>query len=339
MRNGRANFGASGGSRAGGALRLGSGQKRRFLSAVYEVMSAASAAGDLQPSKSTVAVCHEYRHLLLWPTARTAMLSPHARTSVYHIVRLQKVACGAFCPPPKGATFGGYRLPGVLGRCYGSDCVQVGGRQRCGPLQRSASRERPEGRVEGTADLSGSQDSSHSGGTFLQGDTTEGGSGLSELWNLRANRGPGVHEHRYGNGRRDFSTSGSARRYRHSDTGWPERPRGTGKRRSVHDFARGSGYSLDSDDDQGSKRRHRLQHTSSDLPRAAAVTPVTDPARQATLVGLAEIAPGNFRGHYFVDRGQKARFLAATPLEGACGVQAAISANMTSPCHRGRRGR
>jgi hypothetical protein len=37
----------------------------------------------------------------------------------------------------------------------------------------------------------------------------------------------------------------------------------------------------------------------------------------ATIFELAEIAPGNFRGHYFVGRGQKARFLSAASAEGA----------------------
>jgi hypothetical protein len=37
---------------------------------------------------------------------------------------------------------------------------------------------------------------------------------------------------------------------------------------------------------------------------------------------LAEIAPGNFRGHYFVARRQKARFLPAAPARGACGALA-----------------
>jgi hypothetical protein len=35
---------------------------------------------------------------------------------------------------------------------------------------------------------------------------------------------------------------------------------------------------------------------------------------------LAEIAPGNFRGHYFVARQQKASFLPAAPMQGACGA-------------------
>jgi hypothetical protein len=37
---------------------------------------------------------------------------------------------------------------------------------------------------------------------------------------------------------------------------------------------------------------------------------------------LAEIAPGNFRGHYSVDRRQKAWFLSATSVGGACGAHA-----------------
>jgi hypothetical protein len=37
---------------------------------------------------------------------------------------------------------------------------------------------------------------------------------------------------------------------------------------------------------------------------------------------LAEIAPGNFRGHHFVDRWQKASFLPAAVAEGACGASA-----------------
>jgi len=45
---------------------------------------------------------------------------------------------------------------------------------------------------------------------------------------------------------------------------------------------------------------------------------------------LAEIAPGNFRGHDFVARRQKARFLPAAPMQCAYGASAAISADMTS---------
>jgi hypothetical protein len=45
---------------------------------------------------------------------------------------------------------------------------------------------------------------------------------------------------------------------------------------------------------------------------------------------LAEIAPGNFRGHCSVGRRQKARFLPAAPMQGACGASAAISADITS---------
>jgi hypothetical protein len=45
---------------------------------------------------------------------------------------------------------------------------------------------------------------------------------------------------------------------------------------------------------------------------------------------LAEIAPGNFRGHYFVARRQKAWFLPAAPMRGAYGASAAISADITA---------
>jgi hypothetical protein len=41
---------------------------------------------------------------------------------------------------------------------------------------------------------------------------------------------------------------------------------------------------------------------------------------------MAEIACGNFSGHYSVDRRQKAWFLPAAPVGGACGALAAISA-------------
>jgi hypothetical protein len=44
---------------------------------------------------------------------------------------------------------------------------------------------------------------------------------------------------------------------------------------------------------------------------------------------LAEIAPGNFRGHYFVGRRQKAWFLPAAPMQGACGALAALSAHVS----------
>jgi hypothetical protein len=39
---------------------------------------------------------------------------------------------------------------------------------------------------------------------------------------------------------------------------------------------------------------------------------------------LEEIAPGNFLGHYFVDRHQKAWFLLAAAAEGACGADISI---------------
>jgi hypothetical protein len=45
---------------------------------------------------------------------------------------------------------------------------------------------------------------------------------------------------------------------------------------------------------------------------------------------LAEIACGNFSGHHFVARRQKARFLPAALADGACGAFAAISADITS---------
>jgi hypothetical protein len=45
---------------------------------------------------------------------------------------------------------------------------------------------------------------------------------------------------------------------------------------------------------------------------------------------LAEIACGNFSGHYFVAHRQKAWFLPAALTEGACGASAAISADITS---------
>jgi hypothetical protein len=45
---------------------------------------------------------------------------------------------------------------------------------------------------------------------------------------------------------------------------------------------------------------------------------------------LAEIAPGNFRGRYFVAHRQKAWFLPAAPTQGACGASSAISADITS---------
>jgi hypothetical protein len=45
---------------------------------------------------------------------------------------------------------------------------------------------------------------------------------------------------------------------------------------------------------------------------------------------LAEIACGNFSGHHFVVRRQKAWFLPAALAGGACGASAAISADITS---------
>src|SRR5262249_10259367 len=49
-------------------------------------------------------------------------------------------------------------------------------------------------------------------------------------------------------------------------------------------------------------------------------------SNQLLSIYLAEIAPGNFSGHYSVGRGQKAWFLPAAHAEGACGAHAASGA-------------
>jgi len=227
---------------------------------------------------------HGYRHPLLWRRPGRDMLVPYAHVSVY------------------------LNVGSLHGHCLGSDCVQVGRREWCHSLQRSAARECRKSAVEGTADLYSFQGSGDAVATLPAG-RSQARCVLSELRNLRAGKRTGVHEHIRGHRGCDDTTNGTAWRYCSRDARRAARSGRTGQWRSVHHLTGGQRHALDSDDGSGFIRRDRLHITHRDLSRDPAFSAVADPSHPTTLIRLAEIAPGNFSGHHCVGRRQKAWLL------------------------------
>jgi hypothetical protein len=192
------------------------------------------------------------------------MLSSHACTTVYLNL--------------------GHVLFGYRGR--GADRLQVGRRQRGGPLQRSTSRERREGAVEGASDLFEPENSSPGAVPTLQEQlelTPETHFCLSELYRLRANRGSGVHEHLNCDGWCHRDTPGSSRRHSDCHTRWSAGARSAGQRWPIHHLTGRSRNAFDSDIGAGLVRRHVVHLAASHFPRAPTLAAVPDSARQATL--------------------------------------------------------
>jgi hypothetical protein len=204
-----------------------------------------------------VAVLHGYRYSLLWPAPGTAMLVPYAHPAVY-----LNVDC--------------------LHGCRFSDRVQVGRRERCRPLQRSAPRECSEGGAEGAADLYRSESSIRTAATCPE-PGAQPGSRVSELFDLRADERSGVHEHGHGHSGCYDTTRSSARRHCSRNARRATRPGRAGEWWRIHDLASGPGYALDSNGRSGSERRDCLPVTRSDLPRPSTFAAVTNSTRPTTL--------------------------------------------------------
>jgi hypothetical protein len=200
-------------------------------------------------NRRRVAVLHGYRHSLWWHTSGPAMLVAYAHNPVY------------------------LNVPRVHDRCSG-DRVQMGRREWCRPLQRSAPRECSEGGAESTANLFRSEDVGAD--AVLQDSRAEVVcSRVSELLGLRTGERAGVLEHGHRQRRCDDSTCCTARRYGGCDARRTTRSRCAGERRSIHDLTGRPGRALNSNGGQGSSGRHGVLVGVRDLLRSTAFPAVT----------------------------------------------------------------
>jgi hypothetical protein len=245
-------------------------QKPRFLPAVgvgsrpnsAESAGPSRAVGDFQPGQNTrrMAVLHGYRHSLWWHTSGPAMLVPYAHNPVY------------------------LNVPRVHDRCCG-DRVQMGRREWCPPLQRSAPRECSEGGAESTANLFRSEDVGAA--TVLQGAEVVC-SRVSELLGLRTGERAGVHKHGHRQRRCDDSTWCTAGRYRDCDARRTTRSRCAGDRRPVHDLTGRPGHAHNSNGGQGSSGHHGVLVGFRDFLRSTAFRAVTHQSCQTTLTAVRD---------------------------------------------------
>jgi hypothetical protein len=167
------------------------------------------------------------------------------------------------------------------GRCLG-DGVQVGGRQRCGSLQRSAPRKCPEGGAEGAADLFRSKDLFDTG-TILPELGTQACAGVPELLSVGPDERSGVHEHIRGNCWSVSRAGGATRRLGRRHSRRAARAGCAGERRTIRDFASGSRHAYHPDGGEGSVRRHSLLVGVRDVPCSPAVRAVTHESRPTAL--------------------------------------------------------
>ncbi len=215
-----------------------------------------------------LAVFHGYRQLVLWRAPGRAMLSYHACPFLYLIL--------------------------VLHGRRGGDRVQVGGRRRCHPLQRSAARERTEGGAEGTTDVCRSEGSKYTLATPRYRFQTN--AGVSELRRVSTHPGPGVHEYRHRHRGRHHPTDCPTGRFSGCNTRWSARAGCAGKWRSVHHLACRSGHSLDPGVSSGSNRRQCMHLGGGDFPRTAALVAVADTTRETALTSCPASRRWRFSG-------------------------------------------
>jgi hypothetical protein len=213
-------------------------------------------------NRRRVAVLHGYRHSLWWDTPGPAMLVAYAHNPVY------------------------LNVPRVHGCCSG-DRVQMGRREWCRPLQRSAPRECSEGGAESTANLFRSED--------VGADAVLQDSGaevicfrVSELLGLRTHERAGVLEYGYRQRRCDDSTCCTAGRYGGCDARRTTRSRCAGERRPIHDLTGRPGRALNSNGGQGSSGRYGVLVGVSDLLRSTAFPAVTHQSDQTTLTAVRD---------------------------------------------------
>jgi hypothetical protein len=213
-------------------------------------------------NRRRLAVLHGYRHSLWWHTPGPAMLVAYAHNPVY------------------------LNVPRVHGRCSG-DRVQMGRREWCRPLQRSASRECSEGGAESTANLLRSEDVGAD--AVLQDSGAEViCSRVSELLGLGTDERAGVLEHGHCHRRCGNSTSCTAGRHGDCDARRTTRSRCAGERRPIHDLTGRPGRALNSIGGQGSSGRHGVLVGVSDLLRSTAFRAVTHESYQTTLTAVRD---------------------------------------------------